>query len=197
MSTRPDAALTLFGQDGRRKYLTASERSRFITAAANCRRAEVGTLCLTLAHTGCRISEALALTPASIDIEEGFIAFRSLKKRGALTYRLVPVPVELLERLRLVHLGPGATPDRIWQLSRSRAWQLVKLVMSEAEVALGPHRAPKGLRHSFGIHAIRSGVPLNLLQRWLGHASLATTAIYASALGPEEREIASRMWGSS
>lgn len=27
----------------------------------------------------------------------------------------------------------------------------------------------KGLRHSFGIHAIRSGVSLNLVQRWLGH----------------------------
>jgi integrase/recombinase XerD len=53
---------------------------------------------------------------------------------------------------------------------------------------------PKGLRHSFGIHAIRSGVPLNLVQRWLGHASMTTTAIYRDALGEEEREIAARMW---
>jgi len=53
---------------------------------------------------------------------------------------------------------------------------------------------PKGLRHSFGIHAIRSGVPLNLVQRWLGHASMTTTAIYLQAIGDEEREIAARMW---
>jgi site-specific recombinase XerD len=39
-----------------------------------------------------------------------------------------------------------------------------------------------------------SGVPLNLLQRWLGHAQLTTTAIYANAIGPEERQIAERMW---
>jgi uncharacterized protein (DUF736 family) len=58
----------------------------------------------------------------------------------------------------------------------------------------GPHMTPKGLRHSFGIHAIRSGVPLNLVKRWLGHASMTTTEIYLDAMGDEEREIAARMW---
>lgn len=53
---------------------------------------------------------------------------------------------------------------------------------------------PKGLRYGFGVQAIRLGVPLNLLQRWLGHADIATTSIYANLLGPEESEIASRMW---
>jgi site-specific recombinase XerD len=44
------------------------------------------------------------------------------------------------------------------------------------------------------VAAIQAGIPLNLLQRWLGHAQLTTTAIYANAVGPEERNIASRMW---
>jgi integrase len=52
----------------------------------------------------------------------------------------------------------------------------------------------RGLRYSFGLHAIRSGVPLNMVQRWLGHASMHTTAIYLQAFGDEEREIAARMW---
>ena len=43
-------------------------------------------------------------------------------------------------------------------------------------------------------YALRTGVQLNLLQRWLGHADIATTAIYADAMGAEEREIAARMW---
>ncbi len=34
----------------------------------------------------------------------------------------------------------------------------------------------------------------NLLQRWLGHADISPTAIYGDVLGPEEREIAARMW---
>ncbi len=58
----------------------------------------------------------------------------------------------------------------------------------------GPQATPKGLRHGFGVGAIHAGIPLNLLQRWLGHAQLTTTAICANAVGPEERNIAARMW---
>ena len=58
----------------------------------------------------------------------------------------------------------------------------------------GPQATPKGLRHGFGVHALHSGVPLNLLQKWMGHASISVTAIYGNAVGPEEREIAKRMW---
>ena len=42
---------------------------------------------------------------------------------------------------------------------------------------------PKGLRHGFGVHAVMCGIPLNLIQKWLGHADIATTAIYTNVLG--------------
>jgi integrase/recombinase XerD len=51
---------------------------------------------------------------------------------------------------------------------------------------------PVGLRHGFGVSA---GIPLNLVQKWLGHAQLTTTAIFADATGAEEKDIARRMWG--
>ncbi|MGD9804096.1 MAG: tyrosine-type recombinase/integrase [Hyphomicrobiaceae bacterium] len=66
--------------------------------------------------------------------------------------------------------------------------------MRTAGIASGPHATPKGLRHGFGLHAILSGVPINLVQKWLGHASLSTTPIYLEAVGSEERELAARMW---
>lgn len=69
----------------------------------------------------------------------------------------------------------------------------VKSVMRDAEVG-ATAACPKGLRHGFGVHALRSGVPFNLLQRWLGHADITMTAIYADVMGAEEREIAARMW---
>ncbi len=65
--------------------------------------------------------------------------------------------------------------------------------MAEAEIT-GLQASPKGLRHGFGVQAVQSGVPLNLVQKWLGHAQLSTTAIYANAVGPEEHAIAMRMW---
>ena len=48
--------------------------------------------------------------------------------------------------------------------------------------------------HGFGVAAVQASIPLNLVQRWMGHAQLSTTAIYAEAVGKEERDIAARMW---
>jgi site-specific recombinase XerD len=45
------------------------------------------------------------------------------------------------------------------------------------------------------VQAVTAGVPLDLVQRWLGHAQLTTTAIYADAVGAEEQAIVQRMWG--
>ena len=39
-----------------------------------------------------------------------------------------------------------------------------------------------------------AGQLASLVQKWLGHAQLSTTAIYADAVGEEEHSIASRMW---
>ena len=33
-----------------------------------------------------------------------------------------------------------------------------------------------------------------MLKKWMGHASLAVTAIYSDALGEEQHRIAARMW---
>jgi integrase/recombinase XerD len=187
---------SLYSRCGTRKYLTPAERERFIATAQAQRRDDVRLLCLTLAYTGCRISEALALTSMSVEPQDGFIALRSLKRRNrAVVIREVPMPFWLLDELAARSRREDNTCDgRLWRLSRSRAWTLVKTVMREAAIDDGAHATPKGLRHGYGLHAIRSGVPITLVQRWLGHARLSTTAIYLQAMGHEEREIASRMW---
>jgi integrase len=33
-----------------------------------------------------------------------------------------------------------------------------------------------------------------MLQKWMGHASIKTTAIYANAVGEEEKALAQMMW---
>jgi integrase/recombinase XerD len=74
------------------------------------------------------------------------------------------------------------------------AWRQVTTVMVATDIPDGPHRSPKCLRHGFGVYAILSGVPLNMLSKWMGHATLEVTAIYANALGTEEQGLAARMW---
>ena len=53
----------LYDQSGKRKYLTIDERRAFLTASASM-PPEVKTFCATLAYTGGRNSEVLALTEA-------------------------------------------------------------------------------------------------------------------------------------
>lgn len=189
--TVPTPSFSLHTMGGRRKYLTPSERVRFI-AAARGSPAAITTLCLVLVWTGCRITEALNLVHADLDRDGGIITIRCLKKRRDGVIREVPVPSNLMALLARVH-GEGPLDARLWPIARVTAWRQIKDVMREAGVG-ATAACPKGLRHGFGVHAVRSGVPLNLLQRWLGHADIATTAIYADVMGPEEREIAARMW---
>lgn len=190
----------LFDHDGQRKYITEKERKAFLSAAENATE-DIRTLCLVLAYTGCRISEALNLTVDRIDFSSRLIVFETLKKRRKGTYRGVPVPPGLLRDLDQVHqvrqrqtLVVGASSRRLWSLSRATAWRHIKSVMEAAGIRYGPQASPKGLRHGFGVAAVSRGIPLNMVQRWLGHAQLATTAIYANAVGAEEHKIAARMW---
>jgi site-specific recombinase XerD len=86
-----------------------------------------------------------------------------------------------------------AAGKRLWPWRRETAWRLIKDTMRRAGV-VGRQACPRGLRHAFGVGTLHAGVPLNLVQRWLGHARISTTAIYASASGPEELDFAARFW---
>lgn len=142
-----------------------------------------------------------------MDLSGGTVTIRSLKKRRdtsgqpRVVYRSVPVPPNYLDTMGAAHDLRKAQRSRkqaaapIFPLTRTRVWQVVKRVMIEAGLPDAPQRSPKGLRHGFGVHAAVSGVPLNMLQKWLGHAQQSTTAIYADAVGKEEQDIARRMWG--
>ncbi|MCV6576757.1 MAG: site-specific integrase [Cohaesibacter sp.] len=182
----------MFDGQGNRKYLTYAEREAFLIKA-EVFPDEITIFCQVLAFTGCRISEALALTPSRLDAAQGVLVFESLKKRRRGVYRAVPIPDALVSRL-LKMAEATETSHRIWPWARNTAWRHVSKVMKQAEIS-GPHATPKGLRHAFGVIAVQNNIPLNLVQRWLGHAHLETTAIYADVTGTEERTIAQRMWG--
>lgn len=104
-------------------------------------------------------------------------------------YRALPVPPDYLDRLELtfglrqVQKRKNLKDKPLWSWSRVRGWQIIKEIMIAADIPDAPHRTPKGLRHAYGINAISNNVPLNVLQKWLGHAQLSTTAIYANAGG--------------
>lgn len=183
---------SIFDFNGKRKYLSKMEVNQFLIAASHASE-DIYLFCALMVFTGCRISEALELTCNSFDPDLKCVVIRCLKKRRVTIYRTVPLPSDLFDKLWAFSHRQRLKSQRLWPYSRMTAYRKVIAIMNAAQIQ-GAHATPKGLRHSFGVNAIQAGVPINLVQRWLGHADIKTTAIYANALGPEERNIATRMW---
>ena len=196
MST-PQGAGELVDARGR-KYLTAEERARFLAAVRAHRQPTVQTLARTLALTGCRVSEALALRPCDVDLEAAELRIATLKRRRA-HWRAVPVPEDLVHALELVHrvrraqASPRGRARALWPITRQAAHRQVTALMAAAGIE-GPQACPRGLRHGYGVAAVTAGVPLPTVAAVLGHASLETTAIYTTAIGAQARELVARVW---
>ena len=195
MST--EGNITLIDQRGR-KYLTAIERQRFVEVAQTDPNPAIQTFSLTLAYTGCRISEALVLRHCDVDLDNLALRFKTLKRRQDV-WREVAVPQGLIRAIDLVHSvraaqsRPRRATRRLWDFNRSTASRHVKRLMTLADIE-GPQASAKGLRHGFGVAAIEAGVPLPTIAAVLGHANIETTAIYTTAIGMEAREQLARMW---
>src|SRR5262245_10684778 len=70
----------LYSARGERKYVNREERCR-VLAVIDGLNAEQALFCMLLAFTGARVSELLALTPASFAIESSVISVITLKRR--------------------------------------------------------------------------------------------------------------------
>lgn len=191
------AAASLYASDGRRKYLNHDERQRLL-AAAERMPPEQRLFVELVAWSGARVTELLALTPGSFQVERGIVAIVTLKRRRH-AVREVPIPPELMAQIER-HFGLLAAQRReqapakpLWDWRRETAWRIIKQAARAAGLS-GVAASPRGLRHAFGVGALQAGVPLNLVQRWLGHARMSTTAIYTDASGAEERGFAERFW---
>jgi integrase len=187
--------LSLYAPTGERKYLNEAERGRVL--AVRGLSAERSMFLLTLAWTGGRVSEVLALTPGHFQVEYGVVSMLTLKRRRHVI-REVPIPPTLMKRLdnhfqlSARRRDPQKADRRLWPWHRTTAWRLVKRIMQAADVT-GVRASPRGLRHAFGV-ATLPHVPPNIRQKWLGHARAETTNIYSAVCGPDEIEFAQRFW---
>lgn len=198
--------MSLYSSGGERKYLSSAEREWFFGALDVLMSPADRTYCEMIYWTGCRPSEALALTALQVDTDQALVIVRSAKKRGKLKdrhYRPLPVPEAFIDRLDQTHgirtlqaQFTGGDAPRLWKMSRTTAWHRVRAVMDAAGIA-GIRASAKGLLHGYGVHAAIQNVPETRIMKWLGHASLETTGIYLDVVGPEDRAMAERMWGAT
>lgn len=160
-------------------YLTEEDIRRLVET---CKRERDKLLILVLFQTGLRISEALALTPASIRQFEGRPALEIVGKGKKL--RLVALPVNLKEKLESfayrAKIEPGA---RLFKINRFRAYQIIAELGQEV---LGKRVFPHLLRHSDAIIRLRKTGNPRALQYHLGHNTPAMTLRYLSTLTYED-----------
>ena len=161
-------------------YLTEEEVRQLIEA---CKRERDKLLIMVLFQTGLRISEALALTPASIRNFDGRPALEIVGKGKKL--RLVALPVNLKEKLESYAYRARIEPkERFFRINRHRAWQII----NEAREVAGLQKRvfPHLLRHSDAIIRLRKTGNPKALQYHLGHSTPAMTLRYLSTLTQED-----------
>lgn len=184
------SAKTAYDIEGRRKYLSAEEGRKFIQHAVNLPKREA-LFCLAIYYTGCRISEALALRRQDVDPEMNAIRIRTLKKRDKREIRRLPIPTFLVGGL--LGIAQWDESSLLWPFSRTTGWRVIKSVMRNAKIS-GIHATTKGLRHGFGVRGAMMRIPPNVIQQWMGHADISTTAIYLAVKDDEERELIEKTW---
>lgn len=199
---------------------TAAQARAFL-AAADAAGDPMRALWRYLLDTGCRKGEALALAWPDLDLDAGTArVWRTVRKDAA--GREVVGPRTKTGRERVLTLAPATVAalraHRAGQLARKvrlrPVWQETGLVfdngrggmmptatlddrLARAQRGLGlPRLAPHGLRHTSATLAVLAGVPLPVVQRRLGHASITMTVDIYAHVGLADDRLASGALGA-
>lgn len=147
-----------------------------------------------LYSTGARISEVVGLDLADLDRSERRPAVRlavgGAKQRvSPLGRRALSALTEYLTQARPALASGADRSDRLavflntrgTRLSRQSAWAVLRSAAHRASLPDADVISPHTLRHSFATHMLARGADVRVVQELLGHASVSTTQIYATA----------------
>src|SRR5207245_2782746 len=179
------------------KTLSPGEAERLIEAATGTtpRTLRDRALVELLYGAGLRVSEAVGLERASVDVERRLV--RCVGKGSK--ERVVPIGREAASALQRYvargrpHLDKRHRPELFLNaqggpLTRAGAFLIVRRLAETA--GLEPERVhPHLLRHSFATHLLEGGADLRSVQEMLGHADPATTELYTHVSDRRRREL--------
>jgi len=149
-------------------------------------------LILVLWRAGLRISEALDLRESDLEPGRGALLVREGKGGRRREVGMDDWGWDQLRPWldRRVALPVGSLFCVIDGPTRGRPWTApaVRLQLRRLAVKAGVRRrfAPHQLRHAHAVEMAREGVPLNVIQRQLGHANLRVTTVYLQGIDSAE-----------
>lgn len=193
-----------------RKFPPEPLKAREVLALLDaCSRGNAGArdraLIVTLWRSGLRISEALALFPKDVDLEDGEITVlhgKGDKDRvvciDAMACAVIGDWFEARRRLGLTGRQPLfcviSKPSLGSPMHSAYFRNKLKDLAARAGIEKRVH--PHGLRHTHAFELAGEAVDLRVIQEQLGHTELATTARYVNHLNPAVRRelIHARPW---
>ncbi len=139
-----------------------------------------GLLLKTLFLTGARVSEFVSVKVQNFYFDEQMILIQ--KGKGGKS-RYVPILPELAHELK-THLGSRKTgyvfeSNRHTKFTARRIQQIVKETADRAGITKKVH--PYLLRHTVANFLLEKGMPLEQIQKILGHSKIETTQIYTAS----------------
>lgn len=158
-------------------------------------------LITVLYRTGLRLSEALALALKDVDVAAGSVTVLHGKGDRRRTVGIDPGGIGVVEAWveRRSVLGiPAEAPLfctlRGAPMNPSTVRALLPRLARDAGITKRVHA--HGLRHTHAYELMMEGVPMGIIQRQLGHLSLATTDTYLAHIAPKEviEAIEKRVW---
>jgi integrase/recombinase XerC len=141
---------------------------------------------LLLYYTGMRPSEVLRLQAKDIDLKQESIVVRKSKTKA---YRILPIHPEIMNPLKRL-LKKKKTSDPVltpisFRNGLRRALKTLKL----PENSVTQYQ----FRHTFATEVLEKTGDIRLVQQLLGHASIQTTTIYATALDKRLKEAVGKL----
>lgn len=167
---------------GRIRYLEAQEEALVVSTLRQWGRDHHADAVIVLIDTGLRLGEFLRLAKRDVDMERGLL---SVWVNKADFPRSVPMTTRVKaivqQRMKLAELAT----DRLFPIEYEqfhRSWNRVRLHLGMDE---DEQFVIHTLRHTCASRLVQRGVPLKVVQEWLGHKSITTTMRYAH-LSPKD-----------
>lgn len=149
-------------------WLTVQQARDLLAATGNARDAAVLSLLL---GCGLRRSELSGLTWEHIQVRADRPVIANLLGKGQ---KLRSIGIPQFTYNRLLEYGKSGMQGKIFDLSPSGVWWVVK----QTAQRIGMHLAPHDLRRTLAALAEENGTELRQIQADLGHSSIQTTERY-------------------
>ena len=179
----------------RRSFLTEEDLQSVIHVKLNYKRQRaIRDMFLFMCFTGLAYADLKEITYKNIhtDSEGGtWLMGNRIKTGVAYVVKLLPIAIELVERYRGDN-EKKSSPDKVFPVGEYQTMASSLRVLTRkcgCSTEITPHIG----RHTFAVLAILKGMPLETLQKVLGHKSILSTQIYAELINPKVGEDTDRL----